>query len=356
VLTWSWTRYKRRRQRGTGALREEDRDEAVSHDSGPLGRGVVKDCPIRQPGCPEREHPSIANRASRGAFACGQPSMPNGTVFHHSSSQRSRVMRNRFRRDPPRERLYRLFVVACSESTTTSAPSATIKSPSSPSFGYIPVVTQRTSPHAAESPPGIAHTEQLQVCKQYPAGTVNPPAVKIVMDVKTNNPARTRSRTSSHHSSRTAASRSGRTVSCSAGSRHRIRDRAGSCRLHGVEPDHDDQARRAAWSRRDVHHHRVAVYNGNDGQGYIGGYEIPGMLIVFTNTFTPPPPPAPSCTFTQGYWKNHEDVWPAPYSPTAQWMKAGHLVNGTTWDGLMSIAPKGGIRICSWRISGSPRR
>ena len=57
---------------------------------------------------------------------------------------------------------------------------------------------------------------------------------------------------------------------------------------------------------------------------------------------TPPPPPGPSCTYTQGYWKNHEEKWPAPYSPTAQWLDATHKVTGVTWDGLMGMSVKGG--------------
>ncbi len=54
------------------------------------------------------------------------------------------------------------------------------------------------------------------------------------------------------------------------------------------------------------------------------------------------PPPRPSCTYTQGFWKNHETAWPAPYSPTAQWLNASHKVNGVTWDGLMGMNVAGG--------------
>jgi hypothetical protein len=74
----------------------------------------------------------------------------------------------------------------------------------------------------------------------------------------------------------------------------------------------------------------------------IGGVQIPGALVVFTNTKIPEPPPQPSCTFTQGYWKNHESAWPAPYSPTAQWLDGTHVVNGVTWDGLMGMSVAGG--------------
>jgi uncharacterized surface anchored protein len=51
---------------------------------------------------------------------------------------------------------------------------------------------------------------------------------------------------------------------------------------------------------------------------------------------------AMACTYTQGFWKNHEDVWPAPFSPNAQWMTPQKQVIGMTWDGLFSVPPKGG--------------
>lgn len=73
----------------------------------------------------------------------------------------------------------------------------------------------------------------------------------------------------------------------------------------------------------------------------IGGARVPGALIVFTNTKIPVVK-EPSCTFTQGYWKNHELSWPAPYSPTAQWLDASHEVTGVTWDGLMDQSVSGG--------------
>jgi hypothetical protein len=48
-----------------------------------------------------------------------------------------------------------------------------------------------------------------------------------------------------------------------------------------------------------------------------------------------------SCGYTQGYWKNHEEKWPAPYSPTAKWMQPTNLTP-VTWDGLMGMAVTGG--------------
>ena len=72
-----------------------------------------------------------------------------------------------------------------------------------------------------------------------------------------------------------------------------------------------------------------------------------------------------SCGYTQGYWKNHEEKWPAPYSPTARWMQPSNLTP-VTWDGLMGMAVKGGnsymqlahqwIAATLNRTSGAPMR
>jgi len=43
------------------------------------------------------------------------------------------------------------------------------------------------------------------------------------------------------------------------------------------------------------------------------------------------------CTLTLGYWKNHTNVWPAPYSPTATF-----FTSGKSWIYELSAAPKGG--------------
>jgi len=75
----------------------------------------------------------------------------------------------------------------------------------------------------------------------------------------------------------------------------------------------------------------------------IGGARIPGAQVIFTNTKVPPPPPPASCTYTQGYWKNHESAWPAPYSATAPWLDATtHKVGNVTWDGLLGLSVAGG--------------
>jgi hypothetical protein len=44
------------------------------------------------------------------------------------------------------------------------------------------------------------------------------------------------------------------------------------------------------------------------------------------------------CTLTQGYWKNHEEDWPAPYVPNDP---VDHLfyLSGVTWDAIFDIPP-----------------
>ena len=59
-----------------------------------------------------------------------------------------------------------------------------------------------------------------------------------------------------------------------------------------------------------------------------------GILAEFYNS--PAPPPPDGCTFTQGYWKNHTDVWPAPYTPGATF-----YTSGKTWLQVFNTAPKG---------------
>jgi hypothetical protein len=242
-----------------------------------------------------------------------------------------------------------LLVVACSDNPTTSVPSTSIKSPAGPNLGFVPLFGCSAVDFSTCAPltAADAHTEALKVCKMYPAGTVNPPAVQIHLDVKTENAERfplppsldfTLQPNTCRHIWQngedfgpkvdtvwvTEVVPAGYTASSQVTT------------IRRVGPRQTNPADNVFTTTANAATPATTV------KGFVGGYEIPGLTVTFTNTFTPPPPPAPSCTFTQGYWKNHEDVWPAPYSPTTQWMKAGHLVNGTTWDGLMSIAPKGG--------------
>jgi hypothetical protein len=76
------------------------------------------------------------------------------------------------------------------------------------------------------------------------------------------------------------------------------------------------------------------VFTGTSNASGIGGNET-GALITYYNTILPPPPVG--CTFTQGYWKNHTNVWPSPYSPTATF-----FTSGQTWITNLNTPPKGG--------------
>jgi len=85
-----------------------------------------------------------------------------------------------------------VLFAACSDLPSTSAPSAAIASPTGPSLGYIPPAGCFTDDitSCVNATAGVVHTEQLQVCKRYPAGTVNPPAVQIRLDVRSENTPR----------------------------------------------------------------------------------------------------------------------------------------------------------------------
>lgn len=63
-----------------------------------------------------------------------------------------------------------------------------------------------------------------------------------------------------------------------------------------------------------------------------------GVLVEFYNSVAPPPPPPPvGCTYTQGYWKNHSNAWPATHSPNATFYGSGQ-----TWLNVLKTPPKGG--------------
>lgn len=66
-----------------------------------------------------------------------------------------------------------------------------------------------------------------------------------------------------------------------------------------------------------------------------------GVVFTFTNTFTPPPP-GPQCTLTQGFWKNHGELWDAvadgkPFLTTTTFYNSG-----TSYLTIMNTPPKGG--------------
>jgi hypothetical protein len=70
-----------------------------------------------------------------------------------------------------------------------------------------------------------------------------------------------------------------------------------------------------------------------------------GVVFTFTNTFTPPPPPpppGPACTFTQGFWKNHTELWDEvadgkPFLSTTTFYNSG-----VSYITIMNTPPKGG--------------
>ncbi len=67
-----------------------------------------------------------------------------------------------------------------------------------------------------------------------------------------------------------------------------------------------------------------------------------GVVFTFTNTFTPPPPPGPACTLTQGFWKNHPELWDEvadgkPFLTTSTFYNSG-----VSYLTIMNTPPKGG--------------
>jgi hypothetical protein len=254
-------------------------------------------------------------------------------------------LRNRFFTIVAASACSMLVVTACSEVPTSAAPSSTLAPSAGPSYGYLtPYGCDSASPANCPGVPTTAITtkEQLRVCKWYPAGTVNPPAVQIQLVVQTENPPRFA--TSQNSANFTLP--------------------ANSCILIWQNGEDFGPSVDTVWVTEIVPTGYTAtsqvsttVRNGpresNDFpvtvnapttettvKGYIGGFGKPGMLVEFTNTAIPTT--GPGCTLTQGYWKNHEENWPAPYSATAPWMQAGNLVTNTTWDGLMETSSKGG--------------
>jgi hypothetical protein len=68
-----------------------------------------------------------------------------------------------------------------------------------------------------------------------------------------------------------------------------------------------------------------------------------GVVFTFTNTFTPPPPPpGPACTLTQGFWKNHTELWDdaadgKPFLTTTTFYNSG-----VSYLTIMNTAPQKG--------------
>ncbi|MBC7788445.1 MAG: hypothetical protein H7Z74_00755 [Anaerolineae bacterium] len=66
-----------------------------------------------------------------------------------------------------------------------------------------------------------------------------------------------------------------------------------------------------------------------------------GVKITFTNAFTPPPPPGPSCTLTQGFWKNHQELWDAAGEKVV-WTGQSFFNSGKTYAEMYTINAAGG--------------
>jgi hypothetical protein len=239
-----------------------------------------------------------------------------------------------------------VLVTACAEMPSTSSPSA-VAPTSGPSFGYLkPYQCDAVSATncTGETGDGLVREEQLEVCKYYPAGTVNPPAVTIQLEVKSDNVPR---------SQQSGLSFTLQPNSCLVlwQNGEDFGPNVDTVWVTEVVPAGYTATSQVTTRKRFGPRGQVGTYFANNVEapttattvkGYIGGYEVPGLLVDFTNTKIETPPPPAGCTLTQGYWKTHEDKWPAGYSPTDSWMVAGHVVTGLTWDGLFDVSPKGG--------------
>lgn len=67
-----------------------------------------------------------------------------------------------------------------------------------------------------------------------------------------------------------------------------------------------------------------------------------GVVITFTNTFAPPPPPGPVCTLTQGFWKNHEERWNDAGDGKPFLVTSTFYNSGVSYLTIMNTPPKGG--------------
>jgi hypothetical protein len=69
-----------------------------------------------------------------------------------------------------------------------------------------------------------------------------------------------------------------------------------------------------------------------------------GARVIFWNTWTEPDVPE-GCTLTQGYWKTHSDLGPAPFDDTWDLLPSGSstifYLSGQTWYQAFHTAPAG---------------
>ncbi len=79
------------------------------------------------------------------------------------------------------------------------------------------------------------------------------------------------------------------------------------------------------------------VVNGQEVSG-TGFIHDQGAVLTITNTYTPP---RPSCTLTQGYWKNHQEEWDAQ-GERVVWTGQTFFKSGRTYAQIMAMNPSGG--------------
>jgi len=63
-----------------------------------------------------------------------------------------------------------------------------------------------------------------------------------------------------------------------------------------------------------------------------------GVQVTFTNSYTPP---APSCTYTQGFWKTHQELWDAA-GEMVIWTGGSFFNSGKTYAQLYAMSVAGG--------------
>lgn len=65
-----------------------------------------------------------------------------------------------------------------------------------------------------------------------------------------------------------------------------------------------------------------------------------GVQITFFNTYTPPPPP-PTCTYTQGFWKTHQELWDTN-GEMVVWNGQAFFNSGMTYAEIFAMSAAGG--------------
>lgn len=64
-----------------------------------------------------------------------------------------------------------------------------------------------------------------------------------------------------------------------------------------------------------------------------------GVVVTFTNTYTPPE--GPNCTYTQGFWKNHQELWDTN-GEMVVWTGQSFFNSGKTYAEMYDLSAAGG--------------